>query len=153
MANIKSTRIKLSTNFYADEFVSPAIYNNKQINPIWYIRKNLVESAQLLRDILGQSVVVNNWHNGGVYQYSGYREPACKEGATLSQHRAFNALDLKSGNMSGTQLLEAVESNWEKFNRLGITTAENPQSTPTWLHLDCRFLNIAIQKKIFIVNP
>lgn len=149
-----SNRVKLSENFYLDEFVPKKIYYQKGIKPEWFVRPNMVKSAQLFRSIVDKPVIINNWWDGGEFQYSGYRDPACKEGSTLSQHRAFNAEDLKCGGMTGADMFEVVKFHFKEFNKLGITTVENPASTPTWLHLDGRFLNLSFeQEELYIVNP
>ena len=63
-------RIKVSDNFYADEFLHPAIYQriiDKNQDPRRYINPSVVKVSQKVRDLSNVvfdqpvSITINNW--------------------------------------------------------------------------------------------
>lgn len=53
----------------------------------------LLVTLNRLRELFGQATV-NTWPFGGPLQFCGYRPWYCSEGAELSEHRLFRALDV-----------------------------------------------------------
>ena len=134
-------RIKVSKNFYLDEFIPRNIYRRYGAKSIWFLDPRLIQLAQGLRDFLGVPVTVNNWANGGRRQYSGYRPPRTNVGAYYSQHKFGRALDVQVNlgalDLSSYEdLREVIKINYPYFKALGLTCIE--KSTKTWLHLDMR---------------
>jgi hypothetical protein len=101
----------------------------------------IIRVADLLRSLSGP-LTVNNWHTRRGAQKgfnsSGFRAVWDRTGAQLSQHRCGRAGDFKSSRYTTPVLLKIVMDNAEAFRAVGLTTIENIQFTPTWLHLDCR---------------
>jgi hypothetical protein len=58
-------RIQVSDNFYLDEFIDPVTYNKFGYKSQRYIRQEVINIAQLLRDFTGLSITINNWATGG----------------------------------------------------------------------------------------
>ena len=136
-------RIKLTDDFYLDEFVPPEIYSARGRKAIALLDMRIVMACQFLRDTIGKPILVNNWWNGGQYHESGLREMKTKTGATWSQHKYGRAGDIKIAGMKPAQILEVIETHEKYFidNQL-ITTVENIKATPTWLHIDCRYTGL-----------
>ena len=141
--------MKLTNNFSTQEFVPQHIYEIYGDKSIWFIDYDLVKFAQALRDFVMKPITINNWASGGSYQYRGFRPSDCKEGAALSQHRFGRAIDLSVDGMFIAEVAEIVISRREVWWPQ-ITTMENVQYTPTWLHVDKRHTG---QKELLIVDP
>lgn len=140
----------ISENFDLREFVPKSIYDAFGEGSIKFIDKRIVDVVQLLRDLSGRSVVVNNWHTGGSYSESGYRVPDTKTGAKYSQHKFGRAADVKVSGMTPKEVVALIIKNEKMFMDLGLTTIENTNATPSWAHLDCRWTG---KSKILFVNP
>ena len=145
------TRIKISKDFYIDEFVPKSIYDAFGAKARWYINPTTVEIAQFVRDHFGKAVTINNWATGGQYQERGYRVPSTTNGAKYSQHKLGNAVDFSIAGMTSKQIYDYIMAHEELFIQVGVTTMENVEYTKTWNHLDAR--NTGDESKILIVNP
>lgn len=140
----------LSENFDLREFVPKSIYDMFGERAVQFVDKRIVDVVQLLRDLTGKPIVVNNWHTGGQYSESGYRVPDTKTGAKYSQHKFGRAADVKVEGMTPKEVVALIIKNEKVFMGFGLTTIENTDATPTWTHLDCRQTN---KTKIQFVNP
>lgn len=150
---ILGNRIKITENFYLDEFIHPDIYRKYGKNSIWFLDAKIVYICQQLRTDLNVPITINNWAVGGNFKYSGLRPLDAKIGAKRSQHKFGRAADPKGfGGMSIEEVFNYIMDNENKsrYMDLGLTTIENIKHTPTWLHLDTRLTNL---EDILIVNP
>jgi hypothetical protein len=133
-------RIKVSKNFYLDEFVDEETYRRFGAKAQRYIRPELIKIAQTLRDFTGESITINNWATVGTYKESGLRNFQTSTGATYSAHKFGAAIDLKIGQMTSYQMANIIIENWEMFKVLGVTRIEDPKYTEGknrgWLHID-----------------
>lgn len=164
---------KVSQNFDVREFVSRAIYEQPGINPRWFVSEKQIKYAEFLKSFLTTHfkkklgndkvktvlVVINNWHTGGPKQYSGFREPKCTEGASLSQHRFVNAIDTElfivfndgtKQEVDYKEIHEIIHANEAEFMANGLTTIEDVAIATGWLHSDFRFTGL---DKLLIVKP
>lgn len=137
--------MKVSKNFTIQEFVSKEIYARWGNNSIWFVDERLIKLVQALRDEFG-AITINNDH----FNQSAFREPKSTVGASMSQHRFGRAADLKFVKMSVQEVYDAILKNEQHWMNKGLTTLENINHTPTWLHVDIRMTNMS---KIKIVNP
>lgn len=129
-------RIKISENFYLDEFVDPWTYAQFGSKSIWFIDKRIVEGVQFTRDQLGP-LVVNNWATGGKYKLSGLRPFNTSIGAKYSQHKYKNGADVKSSRYKPADIHEFWKANEDLFiEKQWVTRIENLRHTPTWAHGD-----------------
>jgi hypothetical protein len=143
-------RIRVSDSFFLDEFIHPSIYRERGSRSISLIDHRVILAAQFIREKTGRPIVINNWAVGGKYQDSGLRTFDSTVGAKWSQHKYGRAIDQKS-ELGPSKLLQIVMENEQYLiDHQIITTVENIQSTPTWLHTDCRYTGM---NKILIVNP
>jgi len=140
-----------SPYFDVRELVDQNTFKALSVNAAWLIDPNIVRILDLLREKLGAPVIVNNWHTGGPFKSSGFRSMSDKTGAMFSQHRRGCAADVKSAGRKPADLLAIINANFEEFKAAGLTTIEDVNFTPTWLHLDCR--PVAIENQFRIVRP
>lgn len=92
-------------------------------------------TADALRDKFGVCVV-NDWHEDGRFNESGFRDSASSTGAKYSQHRYGRGLDCKFAKATPREVFDYLRAHAEDFPYL--TTLEDVEATPTWLHFDVR---------------
>lgn len=149
-----------SFKFRREEFVHPKHVSAVGLEKcIWFISLFQVNYAALLRETLQAPVILNTWHSKpsgpGCYVGRGTRPRSFKPkgGAELSMHYMALALDASSPGFTPHQIYFAILTNREKFRAVGLTTIEDPKSTPGWLHGDGRQpLDGEIQSGFTIVN-
>ncbi len=140
-------RIKLSKNFYLDEYVPKDLYDkfsNKTHILTGLIDKRLIESDQALRDHFGP-VNINTWYAGGDRMWSGLRTSDSSYFSQTSQHTYGRASDKIFKNATAQEVREYIKKYWQK---LGVKCIEENVS---WVHSDIRF--IKKQKELLIVYP
>ena len=140
-----------SPHFDVRELVDANTFKALSVNAAWLIDPKIVRVLDLLREKLGAPIIVNNWHTGGPFKSSGFRSMSDKTGAMFSQHRRGCAADVKSAGRKPAELLFFINANFELFKAAGLTTIEDVNFTPTWLHLDCR--PVTIENQFRIVRP
>lgn len=147
-------RIKVSDNFYLDEFINPTTYNKFGSKSRRYIRPELIRIAQCIRSFTGLSCTINNWAAGGAYKESGLRDFNTSTGAGYSAHKFGAGMDLKIGELSSHDMAKIITDNYEEiFKELGVTRIENPNFTKgnrDWLHIDVLWTG---SEELQIVNP
>jgi len=154
---------KASKNFLVQEFVPQKIYEKYRDSSLWFIDPKIVSLAQMMRDYFGKSMTINNWHNGGSFNYRGFRNDSfyyewdssisaykSKRKGKLSQHRMGRAIDCNISGMTADEMREAIMSNEQQWLEMGITTIEDGAYSPTWLHFDIRYTG---KNNIFVVKP
>jgi len=143
-------RYKITDNFYLDEFIHPDYMRKFGQNALWFIDHRIVTIAQELRNDLNVPIIINNYETGGGYKSSGLRTLGSKVGAKYSQHKYGRAIDCKFIGLEIREAYDFLLHNQDKYFNIGLTTIENIEHTPTWLHLDCRLTGLTQYK---IVNP
>lgn len=139
--------MKVSNNFDLVEYMPKAVFEQFGNRCTWFLDTKLINVVQLLRDQYGP-ITINDWHQGGNYEYSGFRPQWSSVGAAYSQHRFGRAADLKFANHTVKEVYEDIIDNKRIWLERGLTTLENVRHTPTWLHIDVR-----PSKEFLIVNP
>jgi len=146
--------MKVTKNFIVQEFIYPELYAEICDDSATMMNPAIYNIAQLLRDLVGKPVTINNWNTGGSYKESGLRSPNTKTGAKKSAHKSGEAIDCKIKGMSSYEMAAIVQKNWQAFKSAGLTEIENPSSTEgkynDWLHLSCRATGLETLK---IINP
>lgn len=144
-------RVKLTDNFYLDEFVCPEIYSARGAQSVQLLDMRIIMAVQFLREKIGKPITINTWWSGGQYHESGLREFNTRTGAKLSQHKYGRAVDIKVSGMTPREVYEVVMSHEQHLiEHQLITTVESLAATRSWLHVDCRYTGL---DKILIVNP
>lgn len=134
-------------SFILQELVPPDIYEARGDRAWELLDPMALMSLQSVRDKFGP-VVVNNWHEGGPYKESGLRSALTATGAAFSMHRYGRAFDCKCKNATPQEMCDYILQNRKDFPM--VTAIENPEATPTWLHIDTRNHS---RGDIWIVNP
>lgn len=126
--------------FNITELVSPVVYNRFGSFAWNFFDERMLEDLDLLRELWGKPLIINNWKNGGQYKESGLRcnvDSIVKAKTTpyLSAHTLGRGFDIKPQNLKDVPLLhECVIDNYKKFKVL--SRIENLEATPTWVHVD-----------------
>lgn len=139
-----------SDHFILQEFVPKDIYDQWGEKSMWFIDQRIVELADGLREYFGKQITINNWHTGGHFNYRGYRDPECTQGAKQSQHRFGRGMDFNVQGMTSDEVYDAIMEHEKAFMAMGITTMENKLHTVGWTHVDIRNHGM---DQILIVNP
>ncbi len=144
-------RIRISDNFFLDEFIPPEMYRRFGEKSLLWLRPDVVRIAQALRHLFG-ACTINDWSQEGEinaleflklpnaikgksYTESGIRLPDSKTGATFSMHKYGCAADLKFKDTDPDTIRRFIIANYhEKFRPLGLRRME--AQTPTWVHVD-----------------
>jgi hypothetical protein len=142
MSKIK--RIKLTKNFYLDEYIPKDLYlkyyEHKPHYLIGLLDKKIVLIDQFLRERFG-AATINNWISGGDRNWSGLRTPESPYYKFLSQHSYGRASDSIYKYASAKEVREDIKNNYEKlYKPLGLTCIEDDVN---WLHKDCRYHEFA----------
>jgi len=130
-----------SEHFDIREFVHPAFIN--AVGPAkarWFISDFQRDFAFLLRLKTGVPIFANDYFRGGRLVGRGTRPRSYKPkgGGEFSQHYLSNALDVSARSLNPRQIMQVIMDNAAEFEEIGLTTIENIEMTPTWLHGDCR---------------
>ena len=146
-------RIKLTDNFFLDEFIDPLTYFTDIDNGFARIDLKIVKCVQLLRTKAGHPISINGWWKHlpedmanfdpleflnemiekRVPVWSGFRSLLCKIGASKSAHKLGKAVDPKGDE---EEYFKIVEDNLEEFYKLGLRRLEDISITNGWLHMD-----------------
>lgn len=135
-----------SKYFQLRELVPPQIYQQFGNRSWWFLDHEAVMMVNAIRELLNIPLIVNNHH----YNLSGYRVPDTPTGSYLSQHKRGAAFDIKSASMTAAGIYQFIFDNEQELMDIGLTTVEDIASTPTWVHVDCRWTGLS---NILIVKP
>lgn len=124
-----------SKHFAIQNLVPPEVWASRGENAWELIDQRLIFTLDDLWDNLGP-FVVNDWHTGGHYKESGLRSAGTSTGAQFSQHKYGRAADCKFKDQAPVQAYQFIMKNPDKFPYL--STLEDLEATPTWLHVDVR---------------
>ena len=138
--------MKVSKNFDIKELVPREVYQRFGDFSVWFLDQKTIQVLQQLRDTFG-TCIVNNWSSGGKFNYSGYRQPDCKVGASFSQHKFGRAFDCKFTKATAEEVRQAIQADKTFWLEQGLSCYEDNVS---WLHFDTRWTNF---NDIFIVKP
>lgn len=144
-------RITVSKNFYLDEFFDRKTYiKYYNSNELWKLLlkldMSLIEGLQVLRDMLGISITVNNWWTGGDREWSGYRPKGTPYFSENSMHSICKAVDFIC-SMPADKVRKFIDKNWYIFKKYFSRTEKNT----SWVHIDRAF--VLDNSKLLYVNP
>ncbi len=140
-------RIKISKNFFLDEYIPEGLYHEMEHKPhilIGLLDKRLIRADQKLRNVFGP-VTINNWATGGDRNWSGIRTPDSPFYSKTSQHSWGRASDKLFARATPDEVRAYIKTHWKK---LGITCIEE---NVNWVHSDVRY--IMQQKELLLVYP
>lgn len=144
--------MQVSHDFIIQEFVPRIIWNKYGDRSVMFVDPKVIDLAQLYREYFGVPVRVNDWWLGGRLQQRGYRVPNTQTGALYSQHKRGAAFDCNIEGYTAREVYNEIRANQDYFMEFGLTTLENVDHTPTWIHSDIRTWPDQ-GDKLVIVNP
>ena len=142
--------MQLTSNIWLQELVSRPIYQAWGDRSAMFLDARVPSFLQFLRNRYGKPIILNNWSGGGSFHNRGFRAPNSSVGAAYSQHRFGRAADFHISGMAVQEVYQDILAHQELMISHGISTLENIQFTPTWIHADCRWHT---QPGIWVVNP
>jgi len=134
-------RIQVLKNFYLDEFIDKKTYLKYEAKgELWKLRlcidNRVFDGVQLLRDMLGVPLTINNWSTCGDRNWSGLRTENSPYYSKTSQHSYGRAVDIISG-LGGELMRKFIDKHWVDFRKYFTTVEGNVE----WLHIDCRIVD------------
>lgn len=140
----------VSKNFILQEFVPKSTFIRWGEKSLRFLNPQLFVIAQALRDTYGP-ITLNDWHRGGRFQLRGYRPPDTVTGGKESAHKRGMAIDVDFDDEIPQQVYATILKDKAFWTELGVTTMEDVNDTPTWLHIAIE--NWGKPGEIVIVNP
>lgn len=152
--------MRVSKNFVLQEFVDQKTFRIFGDASIWFVDPKIFELAQFYKIFLSKhygqevTVIINDWLWGGSRQYSGFRPLGCTQGSDYSQHRFGRAFDaqfkIDGSYVDCDEIRSIILANESAFMKKGLTTIEDGNFSPTWVHSDIRPTRL---NQIKIVKP
>ena len=90
-----------------------------------------------IRESVGLPMIINNWKNGGQFQFRGYRNASCSVGAKKSQHRDGNAFDFHFKGHTGEEGRNFIIQKAMQ----GLPYPIRIEEGVNWCHVDCKKVN------------
>ncbi len=134
-------------DFIIQELIDPLIFATMGNRAWQLLRPEAMQFLTDCRNVFGP-IVVNNWHLGGMFKESGLRRWDTPTGAPYSLHKYGAAFDMKPTKTTPQKMHAYILANPEQFPT--IRALEHIESTPTWVHADCRYTQ---QTAIVLVSP
>lgn len=101
-----------------------------------YFDRKLLETIDVVREIIGLPLICNTWFQDGNRKNCGYRTKTCSVGAENSQHKLGKAVDLICHKMSAEDMRQKIKENEDKLPYpIRIEDGVN------WLHIDTKEFN------------
>ncbi len=119
--------------FKVVELVDRVTYQIYGEEVIKLLNPDLLYSIDGVREFFNLPVTINNWYEGGPFQYRGYRCEDCPVGARNSYHKLGMASDLNVKGLSADEVRKAILAN--KDNEL-LSKIMRMEADVTWVHLD-----------------
>jgi hypothetical protein len=139
--------------FALNELVPPDVIQARGEQAWQLMDERILRGADWLREKFGPCVI-NGKFGGKGFTESGLRNPLTTTGARWSQHKFGRAVDMKFLKVNVKEVYDYILANQPEARANGITTVENINATPSWLHADCRLLPETFPSNgILVVNP
>lgn len=104
----------------------------------------LLETIDVIRDIIGYPLICNTWFQNGNRKYSGYRAVGCTIGALKSYHKEGKAVDLICSKMSAEDMRQKIIANQDR-----LPYPIRIEDGVSWLHIDTKDMDYK-GKKIYL---
>ncbi len=133
------------------ELIDPHTFKSRPEALCWELfTQDAIDMLHGVRTFLAAPIVINDWHSGGQYEWSGYRSPGCTIGAPGSEHRKGNAFDLKVKGIESNHVKDMLKQNEDDPLLAKLMRIED--GTVGWTHVDCKTLAPG-QSRIRIFKP
>lgn len=98
-----------------------------------YFDRKLLETIDVVREIIGLPLICNTWFQDGNRVASGYRSSQCPVGVAKSQHKEGKAVDLVCNKYTAEQMRQMIKEN-EHLLPYPIRIEDGV----SWLHIDTK---------------
>lgn len=126
------------TFFRLEELVPKTVFlgmaPSKRDQLWWLFDERQLRTIDALRRRFGP-MIANTWHQGGKFNFRGWRPGDCADGSRYSQHKFGRAVDLDPEKVSADEIREDILINPSREEYRFITCIE---AGVPWLHTDCR---------------
>ena len=134
-------------NFYVYELVDPGTYAKMGQSALSLFNPKILIAIDNTPEFFGVKPIINNWHEGGPFQWRGYRtvEAAHKLGSPTGheQHQAGNAFDWDVPGMTAKQARDKMRA--DQNNPL-IINFMRLEGGVHWVHGDGKLLVLPEQR-------
>ena len=100
--------------FRGFEVVPQPIWKIYKENSFFFVRPNILQTADKLREIFGIAYI-NDWYYGGKNDSRGYRLFDDPDGAPLSEHKRGNALDIVFRDYEADEVRGYIMTHQDEF--------------------------------------
>ena len=132
--------------FQPYELVDKLTYSQKGYDSLALFTPQILLALDNVREFFGKPITVNNWHEGGPFQWRGWRTEA--EADKLlglppgthpghEQHSLGNAFDFDIQGLTAEQVRTMIVAYQDRPLLSGITRLE---ANTSWVHMDCKVL-------------
>ena len=129
--------------FKVYELVDKLTYTKYRDSSIRFLDNRLLETLDIIRDILGVPMVINDWYWGGNNQQRGLRTNLCQivvaksksNTLYLSNHCFGRAIDAVSAKMTADEMRKKIVLNAHK-----LPYPIRLEAGVSWLHFDLNML-------------
>lgn len=138
--------------FKVYELVDKTVYTKYKDNSVRFLDNRLLITLDVIRDILGVPMVINDWYWGGNNQQRGLRTNICPivkskgNALYLSNHCFGRAFDAVSAKMTAEEMRIKIARNSHK-----LPYPIRMEQGVSWLHVDLNQLEN--QPKVIFFNP
>ena len=127
------------------ELLPPEIYRSEDKH--WeLLDERLLETLDVIREILGVPLICNTWYQGGNRRYCGFRVANCKVGAVNSYHKRGMAADLLSNKLTAEEMRQIIDKHQDR-----LPYPVRIERSVSWLHIDVAEIDYN-GKKIYYFN-
>jgi hypothetical protein len=128
---------EIKTYFEIEELIDPDTSNVLGSKAWEMFDIKLLDVMLWIREGIGREMYANNWHSktnrGEVFKWRGYRSPKCREGAPMSAHKVWKALDFDVKGMTAEQV-----RTWIRFHIEACPHKIRIESGVNWVHVDVK---------------
>jgi hypothetical protein len=130
--------------FHPYELVDKETYEKLGYDSLNLFKPDTLLALDDLREFFGVPITVNNWWNGGPFQWRGLRNPSCSQYSAGSQHSVGNAIDC---DIHGYTAEEARAKIIENKNSPLLSKIMRLEGGVNWVHFD--LLHVANRIYVF----
>jgi hypothetical protein len=119
--------------FHPYELVDKETYEKLGYDSLSLFKPFALQALDDLREFFGVPITVNNWWNGGSFQWRGLRNSSCPQYSAGSQHSIGNAFDL---DVQGFTAEQARSRIIECKDHLLLHKIMRLEGGVNWVHFD-----------------
>ena len=138
--------------FQVWELVDQKTYEEMGLRALSLFNPKILIALDNVREYFGRHMTVNTWHDGGQFQWRGYRTvEAAKALGSISgheQHQQGNAFDFDIQGYSANTIRRAIKADQDNPMFEGIMRLE---ANVPWIHKDGKTL-VEPEERIYLFN-